>query len=264
MYAFELHQPKSLADAVALLGQPDSKPLAGGQSLVAAMRLRLAAPASLVDLGGIAELRGIRREDGALVIGAGTSHAAIAASEEVLQAIPALAGLAGGIGDLQVRNLGTLGGSLANNDPAACYPAAVLGLDATVLTDRREIPAAEFFKGLYETALEPDEIITAVRFPIPEKAAYVKFANAASRFALAGVFVSRGAGGVRVAVTGCAPSVFRATAIEQALAADFSPDAAKAVSMPADGLNSDLHASAAYRAHLIPVLAGRAVAKALG
>jgi carbon-monoxide dehydrogenase medium subunit len=262
MYAFELHQPKSVAEAVALLGNPDSRPLAGGQSLVAAMKLRLAAPASLVDLGGIAELRGICRDEGALVIGAGTSHAAIAGSTEVKQAIPALADLAGGIGDAQVRNLGTLGGSLANNDPAACYPAAVLGLDAVIRTDRRSIAAADFFKGMYETALEPDEIITAVQFPIPEKAAYVKFLNPASRFALAGVFVSRGAGGVRVAVTGCAGSVFRATAIEQALTADFSPDAAKAVRMAADGLSSDLHASAAYRAHLIPVLAGRAVAKA--
>lgn len=264
MYAFELHQPKSVSEAVALLADPDSRPLAGGQSLVAAMKLRLAAPARLVDLGGIAELRGIRREDGALVIGAGTCHADITASAEVRQAIPALAYLAGEIGDIQVRNLGTLGGSLANNDPAACYPAAALGLNATVRTNQRDIPADDFFTGMYETALEPAEIITEVRFPVPDKAAYIKFVNPASRFALVGVFVARSDDGrVRVAVTGCAGCAFRATDLEQALEADFSPDAARAVQVAPDGLSSDLHASAAYRAHLIPVLAGRAVAEAL-
>ncbi|HJU70405.1 MAG TPA: xanthine dehydrogenase family protein subunit M [Paucimonas sp.] len=266
MYAFELQQPKSVKEAVALLGaSDDSRLLAGGQTLIAAMKLRLSSPSSLVDLGGIAELRGIRREAGALVIGAGTCHAAVAASDDVRQSIPALATMAGEIGDAQVRNLGTLGGSLANNDPAACYPAAVLGLNATIQTDRREIAADDFFRGMYETALAPDEIITAVRFPIPDKAAYIKFTNPASRFALVGVFVSRGAGGggVRVAATGCAGSMFRVTALEQALDADFSPDAAKAVKIPPDGLSSDLYASAAYRAHLIPVLAARAVARAL-
>ncbi|RJF92721.1 FAD binding domain-containing protein [Noviherbaspirillum saxi] len=264
MYAFELHQPKSVSEAVALLANPDSQPLAGGQSLVAAMKLRLAAPKSLVDLGGIAELRGIRREDSALVIGAGTSHAEIAASDEVRQAIPALAYLAGEIGDVQVRNLGTLGGSLANNDPAACHPAAALALNATIRTNGRTIAADDFFTGMYETALEPGEIITEVQFPVPDKAAYIKFLNPASRFALVGVFVSRSDDGhVRVAVTGCAGCAFRATDLEKALEADFNPDAAKAVRVAADGLSSDLHASAAYRAHLIPVLAGRAVAEAL-
>lgn len=267
MYAFELHQPTSVKDAVALLGE-ESRPLAGGQSLVAAMKLRLAAPGALVDLGQIKELRGIRREGNTIVIGAGTSHAQVAASPEVQQAIPALAWLAGEIGDAQVRNMGTIGGSLANNDPAACYPAAVLALNARVQTDRRTIAADDFITGAFETALASDEVITAVHFPIPERAAYIKFANSASRFALVGVFVSKGegggGGGVRVAVTGSASHAFRATQIEAALNADFSPAAAKAVQMPAGDLNSDLHASAAYRAHLIPVLAGRAVEKALG
>jgi aerobic carbon-monoxide dehydrogenase medium subunit len=264
MYAFELHQPKSISEAVALLAAPDSRPLAGGQTLIAAMKLRLASPASLVDLGGIAELRGIRQEGDTLVIGAGNRHAEIAESAEVRQAIPALAWLAGEIGDLQVRNLGTLGGSLANNDPAACYPAAVLGLNASIRTDRRTIAADDFFKGMYETALESDEIITGVQFPVPERAAYIKFVNPASRFALVGVFVARGKDGrVRVAATGCAGCAFRVADLEKALEADFSPDAAKAVRVSPDGLSSDLHASSEYRAHLIPVLAARAVAKAL-
>lgn len=264
MYAFELKQPKSVNEAVSLLGASESKLLAGGQTLVATMKLRLASPGSLVDLGGIAELRGIRREGDAIRIGATTRHSEVAESAEVRQAIPALADLAGHIGDRQVRNMGTIGGSVANSDPAACYPAGVLGLGATIHTSKRDIAADNFFLGLYETALAPDEIITAVSFPIPKRAAYIKFANPASRFALAGVFVSQGASGVRVAVTGCAGCVFRATAIEQALAADFSADAARSVQVSADGLNSDLHAGAEYRAHLIPVLAGRAVAKALG
>lgn len=264
MYAFELQQPKSVSEAVAMLADPDSRPLAGGQTLIAAMKLRLAAPTKLIDLGGIAELRGIRREEDTLVIGAGNRHAEIAESGEVRQAIPALAWLAGEIGDLQVRNLGTLGGSLANNDPAACYPAAVLGLNASIRTDRRTIAADDFFTGMYQTALEPGELITAVQFPIPERAAYIKFVNPASRFALVGIFVGREKDGrVRVAATGCAGCAFRVADLEKALEADFSPDAAKAVRIPADGLSSDLHASAAYRAHLIPVLAARAVAKAL-
>jgi carbon-monoxide dehydrogenase medium subunit len=263
MYAFELHRPTSVNEAVALLGKSDSKLLAGGQTLVASMKLRLASSENLVDLGGIAELRGIRREADTLVIGATTRHAEVAESKEVQREIPALAILAGGIGDRQVRNMGTLGGSIANSDPAACYPAAVLGLGATIHTNSRKIAADDFFKGLYETALAENEIITAVSFPIPKRAGYVKFRNTASRFATAGVFVSQGAGGVRVAVTGCGPCVFRAADIEKALAADFSPDAAKAVRISPDGLNSDMHASAEYRAHLIPELASRAVAKAL-
>lgn len=264
MYGFELHRPASVSEAVALLADPDSRPLAGGQSLVAAMKLRLAAPSRLVDLGGIEELRGIRREGDALIVGAGTRHNDIAQSDEVRQAIPALAWLAGKIGDLQVRNLGTLGGALANNDPAACYPAAILGLGAGIRTDRREIAADDFLKGMYETALSAGELITAVSFPIPERSAYIKFENPASRFALVGVFVSRDRQGqVRVAVTGCAGCAFRATQLEQALQADFTPQAAMAVRIPEDGLSADLHASAAYRAHLIPVLAARAVARAL-
>ena len=264
MYAFELYRPRSVSEAVALLANPDSRPLAGGQSLIAAMKLRLASPASLVDLGGIEELRGIRREGDAFVIGAGARHAEIAESGDVQQAIPALAWLAGEIGDLQVRNLGTLGGSIANNDPAACYPAAVLGLNASIRTDRRTIAADDFFKGMYETALASDELITAVAFPVPDKAAYIKFVNPASRFALVGVFVGRDKDGrVRVAVTGCAGCAFRVPNLEKALEADFSPDAAKAVRVSSDGLSSDLHASADYRAHLIPVLTARAVAKAL-
>ena len=264
MYAFELQQPKNLGEALTLIGQSGAKPLAGGQTLIATMKMRLAASDSLVDLGAIAELRGIRREDDALVIGAMTRHAEVAHSELVKQAIPALSVLAGGIGDRQVRNLGTLGGSVANSDPAACYPAAVLGLGATIQTDRRQIAADDFFQGLYDTALDDNEIITAIRFPIPERAGYEKFRNPASRFALVGVFVSQGANGVRVAVTGCAPCVYRAAELEQALSNDFSPEAAKAVSVSPDGLNTDLHASAGYRAHLIPVIASRAVAQALG
>ncbi|MDB5798703.1 MAG: Carbon monoxide dehydrogenase [Paucimonas sp.] len=264
MHAFELHQPGSVKEAVALLGEGEGRPLAGGQSLVAAMKLRLASPQRLIDLGQIQALRGIRREGNTLVIGAGTRHAEVAASAEVQQALPALAYLAGEIGDVQVRNMGTLGGSLANNDPAACYPAAMLALNATIQTDRRSIAADDFIVGAFETALAADEIITAVHFPVPERAAYIKFSNSASRFALVGVFVSKGAGGVRVAVTGAAGHAMRVTQLESALASDFSAAAARAVQVPAEGLSSDMHASAAYRAHLIPVLAARAVEKALG
>jgi len=263
MYAFELQQPKDLQQAITMLAIPDSRPLAGGQSLVAALKLRLSAPAVLVDLGALEELRGIHCDGAVLQAGAASRHAQVAESALVAQAIPALAELAGGIGDAQVRNMGTLGGSLANNDPAACYPCAVLGLGASIQTDRRSIGADDFFTGMYETALEADELITAVRFPIPRQAAYVKFHNPASRFALVGVFVARFDDGVRVAVTGCADHVFRSSALEAALAADFSPQAARAVTISAADLSTDLHASAAYRAHLIPVLAGRAVAKAL-
>jgi len=260
VYPFELHRADSVAKAAALLAQSGGKPLAGGQSLVASMQMRLAVPGTLVDLSGIPELRGIRKEGDALVIGAMTRHAEVAASAVVKGAIPALAALAEGIGDRQVRNMGTIGGSLANNDPAACYPAAVLALNATVHTNTRTIPADQFFKGMYETALADGEIITAVTFPIPKKAAYVKFPQPASRFALVGVFVAQTAAGVRVAVTGAASSVFRAAKIEDALTKSFSADAAKAVKVDAAGLNQDLHGSPAYRAHLVAVLAARAVA----
>ena len=262
MYAFEYQRAKSVADAAAALGKTGGKALAGGQSLVGAMKLRLANPGTVVDLGGITELKGIRKEGDAIVIGAMNTHAEVAASPVVRQAIPALAAMAEGIGDRQVRNRGTLGGSLANNDPAADYPAAVLGLGATVHTSKRKIAADDFFKGMYETALADDEIITAVSFPIPKKAAYMKFPQPASRFALVGVLVAQTAGGVRVAVTGAASHVHRATAIENALAKSFTADAAKTVKIPADHLNSDLHGSAEYRAHLVSVMAARAVTAA--
>ncbi len=262
MYAFELVRAKTVAEAAGAIGKSGGKALAGGQSLVGAMKLRLAQPGTLVDLSGIAELKGIRKEGDAIVIGAMTRHAEVAASAVVKGAIPVLARLAQGIGDRQVRNMGTLGGSLAHNDPAADWSAAVLGLAATVHTNRRKIAADDFFKGMYETALAPDELITAVSFPIPKKAAYVKFPNPASRFALTGVFVAQAGGGTRVAVTGAAPSVFRAKALEDALAKSFTADAAKAVRIDAKGLSNDLHASPEYRAHLIPVLAARAVAAA--
>jgi len=263
METMHYHRPNSVADAVKLAGQHgDDKLLAGGQTTLPSMRLGLLAPTGWIDLAGIAELQGIRVEGNQVVIGAMTTHATVAASKEVQSRIPALAQLAGGIGDRQVRNRGTIGGSIANNDPAACYPAAVLGLDATTQTDRRSIAADDFFKGLYETALGAGEIITAVRFPVPEKAAYVKFRQPASRFALVGVFVARTGGKVRVAVTGAGPCVFRVKALEDKLAANFAPESCDGVTVPADGLNSDLHGSAEYRAHLIPVLAKRAVAAA--
>ncbi|MEJ5999816.1 FAD binding domain-containing protein [Paucibacter soli] len=261
--SFNYTQAASLADAARAASALDAKIIAGGQSLLGAIKLGLAAPASLVDLSGLADLKGIRMDDkGRLVIGAMSTHASVAASSEVQQAIPALADLAGHIGDRQVRNRGTLGGSLANNDPAACYPAAVLALDATIHTDRRSIAADDFFQGLYETALHEGEIITAVSFPVPAKAAWQKFKQPASRFSIVGVFVAKTSAGVRVAVTGAGPCVFRATAIENALASSWSETSAKLVSIKPDGLNSDLHGSAEYRAALIPVLAGRAVAAA--
>jgi carbon-monoxide dehydrogenase medium subunit len=263
MDTMHYHRPASVADAVKLAGQhADDKLLAGGQSTLPSMRLGLLSPTGWIDLAGIAELQGMRVDGDTVVIGAMTTHADVAASNDVRTRIPALAQLAGGIGDRQVRNRGTLGGSLANDDPAACYPAAVLGLGATVQTDRRTIAADEFFKGLYETALAPGEIITAVRFPVPEKAAYLKFRQPASRFALVGVFVAKTGGKVRVAVTGAGPSVFRVKALEDRLNANFAPASCDGVSVPANGLNSDIHGSAEYRAHLITVLAKRAVAAA--
>ena len=261
MYAVEFVQPKTIADAASLLASSGGRALAGGQSLVAAMKLRLSQPGTLVSLSGIPDLKGIRKEGERIVIGAMTRHAEVASSDVVQRAMPALSSVAEGIGDRQVRNMGTLGGSLANNDPAADWPAAVLGTGATVRTDRRAIAADDFFRGMFETALAPDEIITAVEFPIAQRAAYAKFPNPASRFALVGVFVAQFANGdVRVAVTGASPSVFRAKAIEDALKRSFTPDAAKGVKIDASGLNSDLHGSAEYRAHLISVMASRAVA----
>jgi len=260
MQAFAYQNPASVADAARALAQEDSRLLAGGQSLLASMKLGLAAPSALIDLGGIAELKGISVGGGKVTIGAATTHAAVAASAEVQKAIPALADLAGKIGDRQVRNRGTLGGSLANNDPAACYPAAVLGLGATVTTNKRSIAADDFFKGVYTTALQDGEIITSVSFPVPEKAGWQKFKQPASRFAIVGVFVSKGPAGVRVAVTGAgAGGVFRAKDLEAKLAANWSAGALSGAKVSADGLNTDLHGSAEYRAALIPVLAARAV-----
>jgi len=239
----------------------DSKFIAGGQTLLQAMKLGLIAPSAVIDLGEIAELKGIGIDGGTVVIGAGTTHAEVAASTEVQQHIPALAALAGQIGDRQVRHRGTLGGSLANNDPAACYPAAVLALGATVHTNRRKIAADDFFLGIYSTALEEGELITAVSFPVPAHAGWQKFKQPASRFALVGVFVARGPAGVRVAVTGAgAGGVFRAAGLEALLAKDYGAAALAGAAVPADHLNSDLHGSAEYRAALIPVLAARAVA----
>lgn len=263
MYAFAYDKPATLADALQKIAT-GGQPLAGGQTLIASLKQRLAQPEMLVDLAGVADLAGIRREGSAIVIGAMTRHEAVAGSAEVQQAIPALAALAGGIGDRQVRAMGTLGGSVANNDPAADYPAAVLGLGATVHTSQRQIAADDFFQGMYATALEPGEIITAISFPIPAKAAYAKFRQPASRFALVGVFVAQTAAGVRVAITGAGNGVFRHPGLEAALAGSFSPEAVDGVAIDASKLNSDLHASAEYRAQLIKVQTRRAVAQARG
>jgi aerobic carbon-monoxide dehydrogenase medium subunit len=260
MYDFTYHRPKSLAEAARLLaGKDEAKLVAGGMTLIPTLKQRLARPTDLVDLAAITELKGIKRDGDAVVIGAMTPHADVAASAEVKKAIPALAHLADLIGDPQVRNRGTLGGSISNADPAADYPAGVVGLGATVVTNNRKIAADEFFKGLFETALEPGEIVTSVSFPVPEKAGYAKFPNPASRYAVVGVFVARTGGGVRVAVTGAGPSVFRFKEMEAALAKDFSPKALDGVKVAAKGLNSDIHASAEYRAHLVGVMAKRAV-----
>jgi carbon-monoxide dehydrogenase medium subunit len=262
MYAFDYQRPASVADAQTALSG-DARFLAGGQSLIQAMKLRLSSSEKLVDLGGIKDLKSIKMDGANVVIGAMVTHAAVAASADVQRAIPALAELAGGIGDPMVRNMGTIGGSIANADPAACYPAAVLGLGATIHTNRRTIAGDAFFTGLYETALQPGELITAVSFPPAAKAAYVKYRQPASRFALVGVFVSQGSGGVRVAVTGAKGSVFRAAKIEAALGKSFTAEAAKAVKMPTTDINSDMHGSAEYRAAMISVMASRAVAAAL-
>lgn len=263
MYAFAYEKPTTLADVLQKIGA-GGQPLAGGQTLIASLKQRLAQPETLVDLSGLAELTGIRREGSAVVIGAMTRHEAVAGSADVQQAIPALAALAGGIGDRQVRAMGTMGGSVANNDPAADYPAAVLGLGATVQTNRRQIAADDFFQSMYATALEAGEIITAISFPVPTKAGYAKFRQPASRFALVGVFVAQTAGGVRVAITGAGNGVFRHAGLEAALSGNFSPEAVDGVAIDASELNSDLHASAEYRAQLIKVQTKRAVAQARG
>ena len=265
MYSFEYQKAKSVDDAAKIIAKDsDAKVLAGGQSLIAAMKLRLAKPSSVVDLGSVKGLSGIKVDGKNVTIGAMTRHAEVAASAEVKKAIPALAALAGGIGDRMVRNMGTIGGSLANNDPAADYPAGALGLGATIVTNKRKIAADDFFKGMYETALGKGEIIEQVVFPIPKRAAYMKFKNPASRFALVGVFVADfGGGKVRVAVTGAGVCAFRQAEMEKALAAKFAPDAVANIKVKQDGLNNDLHASPEYRAHLITVMCKRAVEAAL-
>lgn len=263
MNDFGFHRPASLQEALAALAaSEDARALAGGQSLLPTMKLGLAAPSDLVDLSAITALKGISVGPDGMRIGALATHAEVAGSAEVRRAIPALARLADGIGDPAIRERGTLGGSLANNDPAACYPAALLALDATVHTDRRRIASGDFLTGLYETALEPGELITAVEFAIPERAAYQKFMQPASRYALVGVFVARGKGGARVAVTGAAACAFRSAELETALDANWSAASCERVEIPEEGLNADMHASAAYRAHLIGVLARRAVEQA--
>ncbi|MEZ5869098.1 carbon-monoxide dehydrogenase medium subunit [Defluviimonas denitrificans] len=260
MYAFELEKPATVAEAVKALAQEDAQALGGGQTLIPSMKQRLAAPAVLVSLNGIKEMIGVRKDGGDLVIGGATPHAVVA---KEAGAYPALAGLAGNIGDPAVRNRGTIGGSLANNDPSACYPSAVLASGATVVTNNRQIAADDFFEGLFTTALEPGEIITEVRFPIPQKASYQKFLQPASRFALTAVFVAKTGGGVRVAVTGASEDgVFRWADAEAALSANFAADAVSGLSVDPEGMIGDMHGTKAYRANLVKVLTGRAVSAA--
>lgn len=261
MYNFDFVKPSTLDEAVAALGGEDAQPLSGGQTLLPSMKQRLNAPGVLVSLTGIAALKGVSLEGRLLVIGGATPHAVVAA--EAASVYPALAALAGGIGDPAVRNRGTIGGSLANNDPSACYPSAALGSGATIVTNNREIAADDFFTGMFETALEPGEIITAVKFPVPEKAAYAKFQQPASRFALTGAYVAKYSDGVRVAITGASEGgVFRWTEAEEALSRSFTAEALNGLSLPADGMMGDLHGTPAYRAHLCAVMTRRAVTAA--
>ena len=263
MYEFTYHKAGSVADAAGKVsGADDGVLMAGGMTLLPTLKQRLAMPSDVVDLGGVGDLVGISVANGVVSIGAMTTHDTVANSADVKGAIPALAALAGGIGDPAVRNRGTIGGSIANNDPAADYPAAVVGLGATVVTNQREIAGDDFFTGMFETALEEGEIIVRVDFPVPAKAAYSKFPNPASRYAIVGVMAAETAGGARVAVTGAAPCVFRASGMEAALAGNFSAGALDGASVAADDLNADIHASAEYRAHLVGVMAKRAVAAA--
>jgi carbon-monoxide dehydrogenase medium subunit len=263
MYDFAYHRPKTLAEATAALkGKPEARAMSGGMTLIPTLKQRLAKPSDVVDLNGIKDLAGIKADGSGVTIGGMTRHFDVASSADVKKAIPALAHLAGHIGDPAVRNRGTMGGSVANNDPAADYPAAVLGLNATVTTNSRTIKADDFFKGLFETALEDGELVTSISFPKADKAGYMKFPNPASRYAMVGVFVAKTGNSVRVAVTGAGPCVFRVKAMEDALAKNFSSDAIKDIKVPADGLNSDIHGSAEYRAHLVTVMARRAVDQA--
>jgi aerobic carbon-monoxide dehydrogenase medium subunit len=263
MRAFAFHRPNTIPELSVLLGGADSVPLAGGMTLLPTIKQRLAAPAALIDLSKIPQLFGISVQDNILTIGAMTRHVEVAESAIVRGKVPLLADLAAGIGDPAVRNRGTIGGSVANNDPSADYPAAVLALDATVVTDRREIAADAFFRGLFETALEPGEIITTLRFPLPSAGGYAKFKSPASRYAVVGVCVAKKAGQVRVAVTGAGPGVFRVAEMEAALEASFTPDAIAAIKVGAEKLSSDIHADAEFRAHLVTVMAKKAVTSAL-
>jgi len=261
MYNFEYANPSTVDEAAAALAA-GGQALAGGQTLLATMKQRLAAPETLIDLGKISGLSGVKKDGNTLMVGAMTRHMDVANNDLVKANIPALAALAGQIGDRQVRARGTLGGSVANNDPAACYPSAVLALNATVHTNKRTVAADDFFQGMYTTALEEGELITAIAFEIPKRAAYVKFKQPASRFAMVGVFAVELASGPRVAVTGAASCVYRQADMEKALAGNFSAAALDGVSVSANGLNADLHASAAYRAQLVKVVAQRAVTAA--
>jgi carbon-monoxide dehydrogenase medium subunit len=264
MRSFSFHRPTTLYEMSALLGgAADSMPLAGGMTLLPTIKQRLAAPAALIDLSKIPQLSGISVEGEILTLGAMTRHVEVAESELVRSKIPLLASLAAGIGDPAVRNRGTIGGSVANNDPSADYPAAVLALDAMVVTDRREITADAFFRGLFETALDPGEIITALRFPVPSAGGYAKFKSPASRYAVVGVCVAKKGGKVRVAVTGAGPCVFRVATMEAALERAFTPDAIAAIKVDFENLSSDIHADAEYRAHLVTVMAKKAVMSAL-
>lgn len=259
MQNFDLVKPSTVAEAAAALAAEGAQALSGGQTLIPVMKQRLAAPATLVSLTGIAEMKGVSASGGVLTIGAATLHAVVA--KEAAKHYPALAALAGGIGDPSVRNRGTIGGSLANNDPSACYPSATLASGATVVTNRREIAADDYFQGLFTTALAEGEFITSVRFPIPDRAAYVKFDQPASRFALCAAFVTKGAGGVRVAITGASnDGVFRWREAEERLSAHYDPAAIAGLSLSGDDMISDLHGTGDYRAHLAKVLVGRAVA----
>lgn len=264
MYKFEFFKPVDLHEAERLVAtNAEYKFLAGGMSLVPSLKMRLSKVAGLVDLGDIDSLKGIRLEDNNLIIGAMTSHETVASSELVKKAIPALSWLAGGIGDPMVRNRGTIGGSLANADPAADYPAGVLGLKASVITNKREINADDFFVGLYQTALYSEEIITAIRFPIPECAGYVKLRNPASRFAVIAIMVAKTFDGVRVALTGAGSHVYRISEAEAILTKNFSPTALNSFYIPSEELNSDIHASAEYRAHCFKSIASRAISISL-
>jgi carbon-monoxide dehydrogenase medium subunit len=265
MKDFSYHKPSTVSEAVALLtAGGENRLLSGGMTLLPTMKMRLASPTAIVDLAALPGLTAITVGGGSVTIGAMTTHADVATSAAIKGAIPALATLAGLIGDPQVRHRGTIGGSMANADPSADYPAAAVGLGATIVTDRREIAADGFFTAMFQTALEPDEIILGVRFPIPDAAGYAKFRSQASRFALVGAFVSRFGGIVRVAITGAGPVVFRSKDIEDALASSFLPEALVRISIAPSGLNSDIHADSEYRAHLVVVMARRAVGQALG